>query len=128
MFSVLECNGTNINQESSDDMHEDLRLPSNDYNWALICFLPFELLTQLISKNLGADAWISIQLCLWCIVSISISRCSHSSNSAGARAVRFALISMFSRQMLLSHHMVTGITIVHYTTEVLAGLSGSPVL
>lgn len=75
MFTALDFDRNNILQAVADDMLDNLNLTTNDYNTGntinLVCFLGMELPSQLISKKIGADIWIPMQLCLWSIVSMT---------------------------------------------------------
>ncbi|WWC90303.1 uncharacterized protein L201_005236 [Kwoniella dendrophila CBS 6074] len=75
MFSALNMDRSNISNANSDGLLKELHFTQADYNLGVtlskLGFLCAELPSQLISKRVGPDRWIPIQVCIFSIISAS---------------------------------------------------------
>ncbi|KAK9354709.1 major facilitator superfamily domain-containing protein [Lipomyces doorenjongii] len=75
MFMALQLDRGNISQAVADNMLTDLGFSTNVFNNGnsifKAVFLVSEVPSQLISKKLGPDRWIPIQMVLWSAVAMS---------------------------------------------------------
>ncbi|CAI7622986.1 unnamed protein product [Penicillium glandicola] len=73
MFFGLNLDRGNLGNAAADNLLDDLKITTNDYNNAQnmyrIGFLIAEIPSQMIGKRLGPDRWIPFQIILWSLAS-----------------------------------------------------------
>lgn len=91
MFFALQLDRVNITQALSAGMLKDLGLSTNQYNYGMtifyLCFMSAEVPSQMISKKLGPDRWIPIQMVTWSAIAICQCRLAGKTSFYATRAL-----------------------------------------
>lgn len=94
-FICLNIDRTNIKTAITGSLFADVGIGTNDYNLGttlnLFCFLAAELPSNLISKRIGSDRFIPVQMVLWSIAVILQSRIASRNTFLCMRALIGAL-------------------------------------
>lgn len=92
MFFALNIDRGNLGNAVADNLLDDLKITTNDYNNAQnmyrIGFLLSEIPSQMIGKRIGPDRWIPAQIILW---SLAAGGQFFMHNRAGFFACRFMI-------------------------------------
>lgn len=105
MFVGLQVDRGNLSQAVSDNMLDDLGLTTADYNYgnmfSRLAFMAAELPSGIISKAIGPDLWLPIQMVLWSIVAASQAALSGKKSFYATRALIALLEGGFIPDMVL---------------------------
>ena len=105
LFVSLQVDRGNLSQAVSDNFLDDLGLNTNDFNTGntiFTCsFLAAEVPSQLISKALGPDIFIPMQICAWSIVAMSQAALTNKAGFYVTRCLIGALEGGFIADLVL---------------------------
>ncbi|ODV63520.1 putative allantoate permease [Ascoidea rubescens DSM 1968] len=105
MFAALQLDRYNLKTVTADNFLDDLNMDTDDYNTGNIifttCFLSAELPSQLISKKIGPDRWIPIEIISWSIVALFQCFLSGKKSFFATRAILGLLLGGFIPDTIL---------------------------
>lgn len=105
LFISLQVARGNFAQAVLDNLLNDLGLTTNDYNTGntifTVAFLLAEIPSQLISKALGPDIFIPVQICSWSVVALCQAALSGKTSFYITRALIGALEGGFIADLVL---------------------------
>ncbi|KAK6884880.1 putative transporter [Candida tropicalis] len=105
LFVSLQVPRGNLSHAVSDNLLDDLNLTTNDYNLGntifRVSFLLAEIPSQLISKALGPDIFIPVQICAWSIVAMCQSALSGKTSFLICRVLIGAIEGGFIADLVL---------------------------
>ncbi|KAK6460830.1 major facilitator superfamily domain-containing protein [Scheffersomyces coipomensis] len=105
LFVSLQVDRGNLAQAVTDNMLPELGLTTDNYNTgntiALVTFLLAEVPSQLISKRLGPDIFIPIQIVIWSIVATSQAALKGKASFYATRGIIGALQGGFIADLVL---------------------------
>ncbi|AAW42552.2 transporter, putative [Cryptococcus deneoformans JEC21] len=114
-FAALQLDRGNITNALSDGMLADIGLTTAGYNTGMtifyVCFLSAELPSQMISKKLGSDVWIPIQMMAWSVVAICQVAIKGKSSFYATRALLGLLEGGFVADTVLYYYTSAELTI-----------------
>ncbi|UOH80488.1 hypothetical protein LQV05_003142 [Cryptococcus neoformans] len=111
-FAALQLDRGNISNALSDGMLADIGVTTAAYNTGMTlfycCFLFAELPSQMISKKLGSDVWIPIQMMTWSVVAICQMAIKGKSSFYATRALLGLLEGGFVADTMRGVHGLAG--------------------
>ena len=105
MFAALQIDRGNLGQAVADNMLEDLKMTTNDYNAGMqifyACFVIAEVPSQLMSKKIGPDLFIPMQMMGWSVVAMAQSAITNKGGYFVTRALLGLLEGGFIADLVL---------------------------